>query len=113
LVWFGLVGSVLALVWSCGKTNQSLLVWSCGKTNQSLLVFLMNMLKPGDTIIIRYINKTRLDWDQAIKDFSDMFDPAELNKARMNEICDILLCERCAGVTDTIHNLAEVGLHQC
>jgi hypothetical protein len=24
LVWFGLVGSGLALVWSCGKTNQSL-----------------------------------------------------------------------------------------
>jgi hypothetical protein len=27
LVWFGLVGSGLALVWSCGKTNQSLPVF--------------------------------------------------------------------------------------
>jgi hypothetical protein len=27
LVWFGLVSSGLALVWSCGKTNQSLPVF--------------------------------------------------------------------------------------
>jgi hypothetical protein len=27
LVWSGLVGSGLALIWSCGKTNQSLLVF--------------------------------------------------------------------------------------
>jgi hypothetical protein len=27
LVWSGLVGSGLALVWSCGKTNQSLPVF--------------------------------------------------------------------------------------
>jgi hypothetical protein len=38
LIWSGLVGSGLALVWSCGKTNQS------------LLVFLMKMVENGLTL---------------------------------------------------------------
>jgi hypothetical protein len=61
-----------------------------------------NMLKLGDAIIIRYIDETRFDWYQAIKGYSVMFDPAELDEVRLNEICDDLLRERRAGVTDTV-----------